>query len=187
MRSSAGFFHYGPGTLLDCLYPNEMAGVPMQGCRFALLLDRVSTCAIKLKHDRRDHLQYDTRPALNTAQIVAALLTLSGVSSVVMNQWDTTAEENAARLMRIFPVLQDGEEGGIGKAVSMLLGPKPAAAAALADGAAAAAGGKPKSAKKEKKKKAEPVSTGPQPPRVYQPAGVRLNTVIFGLPHIVAV
>lgn len=188
-RESSGFFHYGPGTLLDCLYPNELSGLPLANVRMAVLLDRASSYAIQLKQDRRSHLKFKANDAINTSVHLAALLTLSGVSSVMLNTYDTSVAANEDRLGRISGVLQQVEGGGVGVALrKKLLGPKQTAEELELEAVAAAGGkaAKPKSAKKPKKGE-EPEPEPPQLPKVFEPAGKRLCTVLYGLPHVVMV
>jgi len=187
VRASSGFFHYGPGTLLDCLYPNELSGLALSDVRMAVLLDRASSYAIQLKQDRRSHLKFKSNDEINTATQLAALLTLSGVSSVMLNAYDTSIEANEDRLSRISALLQQAEGGGVGVALrTKLLGYKQTAEELEAEALAAAGGkaAKPKSAKKPKKGE-EPEPEQPKLPKVYEPAGKRLCTVLYGLPHVV--
>lgn len=189
IRGSSGFFHYGPGTLLDCLYPNELSGLPLAEVRMAVLLDRASSHSIERKQERRSHLKFSANKQVNTPTQLAALLTVNGVSSVMLNAFDTSVDVNEERLKRMSGMLQQLEGGGIGVALrTKLLGHKQTTEELEEEAAAAAGGkaGKPKSAKKLKKGE-EPPPEPPKDPKVFEPAGTRLCTILYGLPHVVMV
>jgi hypothetical protein len=189
LRRATGLVYYGPGSLLSSLYPVELAALPLPGCRLAVLLDGVVTPAVRKNQDRRAHLRWETTGSqLNSPGATAALLSLSGVTSVAVNSWGSTAADNERRLRSMLKDLTrpDGE-GGVGRAVGRLLGPKldPKKPDEPADkkgkGGKSGKGGKGGKGGAADEQLNAPVAP---PPPIYLPPTFRLNTVLYGLPNV---
>lgn len=89
-----GFMYYGPGRALSWMEPQFLAGLDVTGCQLVVLLDRADNDL-----SSRSQSQKDNRKSFQVLQHegpynTAALFTLAGVNSIVMNQWYTGLHSN---------------------------------------------------------------------------------------------
>jgi len=187
MQQSAGIIHYGPGGLLSFLLAMDVAGLDLPQCRFAILLDHSITHEIRLREERRAPDRTGAVRALEqNPSTTAALLTLSGVSSVTVNQWETTIADNDKKMKTLLPVLCDSEGGSVGIAVRQIAGIKPAPVEEPAGKSGKGKKGKPKTPAKGKKGSEPEPEVAPEPePEVLVSPVFRFNTVLYGVPNIV--
>lgn len=193
MQQTTALIHYGPGNLLNYLYPTELAGLNLPHCKLAILMDRAVTYEIRMRQERRGpERSKPAREAEAKSSTVAAFLSLSGVSSVAVNQWETTIENNEKKMKQLVPILCDAERGSIGVAIRRIGQIKePPEAEGDSRGKSAKGGkksktpsagkgrGKGKGAKEDEEEAAKPAE-----PEILDSPVYRFNTILYGIPNV---
>ena len=115
-----GFLFYGPGQALAHLPPSCLAGLDARGCRMALVIDQMDNDASlrrKSKEDSSGGANQASVLALQQPLESAAMWSLTGVGSVVQNQWAASFHANAKLVQTLFKGLH-GEGLQLGAAVA---------------------------------------------------------------------
>ena len=112
LRGAGAFLFLGPGPLLAQLKPEHIASLPLDGVACALLLDRLEADAASRRLAKEDNAKLPRHLALEEAHTAAALLSLAGVRSVVINQWSSTPAVGRELLTSVLAQLGAGESLG---------------------------------------------------------------------------
>ena len=115
LLKNAGFAYLGPGPLLAQVAPASLAPLKLHGCAAALMLDRIESDASSRRLAKEDNKKDAARLALEQSHTTAALLSLAGVRSVLINQWGSTAAESRETLDATLEKLGGG--GSLGDAL----------------------------------------------------------------------
>lgn len=98
LHDSLGVVFYGPSNLLSQMSAPAIACLDLQKCRLAILADKI-VCQDGLKNAvARDAKKTAVQLEMQGFVQTAALLSLRGIKCVAVNQWSTTADDNATRL-----------------------------------------------------------------------------------------
>lgn len=103
-RRHGGFVFYGPGNVLSHFSTSKLAGLDASGCRMVVLMDRMEN-----EESYRRKLKLDSSSGKSVAELsleqpveTAALWTLTGVGSVISNQWASSFSANSKVIARLF-------------------------------------------------------------------------------------
>merc|ERR1712205_166112 len=86
-RSQSGMLLHGMGRFQVLLPPHSLAGLDASGCWLAILACRGVNDAVALRESKLDSTMSGEVRRLQRSWETAALLSLSGVNTVVLNQW----------------------------------------------------------------------------------------------------
>jgi hypothetical protein len=164
--AGGGLIAYGHGRLLAHVAPQLLAQpTSLPGLRFALLLDAVSNGNSGPWASQQESVKrgLEGRLQLEGAWGTAALLSLQGVGAVVVNQWASTPAANHALLSGVLTAAAHAPSVPVAQAVWRTF--RDPAALLPHDGRAVAPG-----------------SAGPA--AAVAKLRVRLNPVVYGLPHL---
>ena len=115
-----GFLFYGPGQALAHLPPSCLAGLDARGCRMAIVIDQMDNDASfrrKAKEDSSGGASQASVLALQQPLESAAMWSLTGIGSLVQNQWAASFHANAKLVQTLFKGLH-GEGLQLGAAVA---------------------------------------------------------------------
>jgi hypothetical protein len=85
---ASGHVIVGPGTAMSLLQPSTLVGLDVAStCKAVMLLDQGVTAASSRRCARGASTKSFTEAQLETPHLAAALWTLAGVGTVVVNQW----------------------------------------------------------------------------------------------------
>ncbi|XP_051883705.1 cilia- and flagella-associated protein 46 [Pristis pectinata] len=97
LKSCSAFVFYGKEHFLANLLPSKLVSMNFPECQLVILLDLVQTSQSFRRQSILDRaksaLQLSTEGQMNTA----ILLSLTGVRSVMLNQWQSTLQDNALK------------------------------------------------------------------------------------------
>ncbi|CAM9187724.1 unnamed protein product [Sphacelaria rigidula] len=115
-----GFLYYGPGRCLSKLRPRHLAGLSVN-CQAAILIDRANNDTSHRRESKQDTVKSKEQIELERPVQVAALFSLVGCQSVVLNMWPTTFYNNRRIFCSLFRGW--GDEGlTLGEAVDKTRG-----------------------------------------------------------------
>jgi len=109
MLSSSAFIYVGPGALFAQLGPEHVATLPLTGCAALLLLDRIESDSSSRRFAKEANQKNRTRLSMEDPHVTAALLSLSGVRTVLANQWSTTGSTSNEMLTGLLQSLNNGQ------------------------------------------------------------------------------
>ncbi|CAM9269015.1 unnamed protein product [Scytosiphon promiscuus] len=119
-RSEGGFVFYGLGRCLSKLSPESIAGLSVN-CKAAILIDRADNSASRRLESKQDTLKSPEEMDAEEPSQTAALFSLVGCQSVVLNMWSVTLHSNQRIICSLFR--RWGEEGlTLGAALSAVRG-----------------------------------------------------------------
>uniref|UniRef100_A0A3P9LT59 CHAT domain-containing protein n=1 Tax=Oryzias latipes TaxID=8090 RepID=A0A3P9LT59_ORYLA len=95
LRRSSAFIYVGRDRFVGIIPPDRLAALNLSECRLALLFDHVHNQAAPHSQSNHDPHKSMQRLALQEPVETALLLSLSGVSCVVLNQWPCSLQQNA--------------------------------------------------------------------------------------------
>ena len=159
------FLFYGLGSPLSYFSPSKLIGLRLNGCNTALLLGNAANDGSYRRQGKLDNQKVPEMISLERPREVAALMSICGVNSVVINSWSTSMHANRRLLVQFMPELKSG------KSISGAL-----------HGILRGYAMKPK-----KPRDAKLIQKYEQELAAFKPAlksRVRYNTVIYGLPQI---
>jgi hypothetical protein len=94
--------------MLASLPPEALVSLPLAGCTAALLFDRIETTTSSRRLAKAANQKTPARLAIEDPLGTAALLSLAGVRTVLLNQWATSATEANSEAMRLLTKLGSG-------------------------------------------------------------------------------
>ncbi|XP_078788201.1 cilia- and flagella-associated protein 46 isoform X5 [Oryzias latipes] len=95
LRRCSAFIYVGRDRFVGIIPPKRLAALNLPECRLALLFDHVHKQAAPHSQSNHDPHKSMQRLALQEPVETALLLSLSGVSCVVLNQWPCSLQQNA--------------------------------------------------------------------------------------------
>ncbi|CAM9765355.1 unnamed protein product, partial [Ectocarpus sp. 4 AP-2014] len=115
-----GFVYYGPGRCLSKLPPKHLVGLSAS-CKAAILIDRADTSVSRRLESKQDTLKSPEELEAEEPAQTAALFSLVGCQSVVLNMWSVTLHNNRRVICSLFRGW--GEEGlALGNALATVRG-----------------------------------------------------------------
>lgn len=117
-RAQSGLLLHGMGRFQVLLPPHALAGLDASGCWLVVLACRGVNDAAALRQSKLDSTMSGEARRLQRSWETAALLSLSGVNTVVLNQWATSLSGNHRLVRHLFPQLSGGTP--VGKAMHAL-------------------------------------------------------------------
>ena len=106
-RGNGGFVFYGAGRSASHLPPHDLAGLNVEGCRVAMLVDRADNELTYRRQSKIDTQKKREDLALEEPLETAALWSLAGTGAVLLNQWSTSFHANRLLLNRVLDGLSD--------------------------------------------------------------------------------
>ncbi|XP_075468672.1 cilia- and flagella-associated protein 46 isoform X5 [Ascaphus truei] len=98
MNNCSAFLFYGTERFLAHILLDRFVAMNFTECQLMILLDLVQTNRSFLRQTRVDVQKSEACLALERPVETALLLSVTGVRSIMLNQWHTTLEQNAKRL-----------------------------------------------------------------------------------------
>ncbi|NXP47919.1 CFA46 protein, partial [Heliornis fulica] len=98
LTNCSGFLFYGMERFMSHLVLNRMVAMNIPKCHLMILLDLVRSKESYQRIMNSDIQKSYLHIAIERPTETAMLLSLTGVGSVIANQWYTTLQENAERL-----------------------------------------------------------------------------------------
>ena len=141
MLNCQAFVVEGPGAFYEQVAPSAIAPLKLESCSACLLFDRAASDLASRRLAKEANTKSKRRIALEAAPSTAAMLSLSGVCTVVSNQWATAAQCNHELLTGVLAKLGTGAT--IGEALTacargaMVVVPEPEAPAPAPEAAPA--------------------------------------------------
>jgi hypothetical protein len=117
-RAQSGVLLHGMGRFQVLLPPHALAGLDASGCWLVVLACRGVNDTAALRQSKLDSTMSGEVRRLQRSWETAALLSLSGVNTVVLNQWATSLSGNHRLVRHLFPQLSGGTP--VGKAMHAL-------------------------------------------------------------------
>ncbi|CAM9480513.1 unnamed protein product [Ectocarpus sp. 13 AM-2016] len=118
--SEGGFVYYGPGRCLSKLPPKHLVGLSAS-CKATILIDRADTSVSRRVESKQDTLKSPEQLEAEEPAQTAALFSLVGCQSVVLNMWSVTLHNNRRVICSLFRGW--GEEGlSLGNALAAVRG-----------------------------------------------------------------
>ena len=164
-KENGMFLFYGLGSALSYFSPSKLVGLRLNGCQMALLLGNTATDGSYRRQGKLNNQKVPEMIKLERSRESAAMMSMCGVNSVVVNNWANSLHANRRLYLKLMPELKGGK--GISDALHEVLrsyNEKPR---------------KPRDAKLIQKYEEELAN--------YKPAlklRVRYNAVVYGLPHL---
>ena len=118
--ATTGHVYLGLGRMLSYLRPSAVAGLSAPHCRFALVVAAVANDASSRRQAKLDNQKEPSELAMETPIETAALLTMTGMGCVVLNQWSNSFHGNQALLQALLQRWTSGST--LSEAVSWLVG-----------------------------------------------------------------
>ena len=112
MLGSSAFVYAGPGAFHEQLAPSHVAPLQLESVTACLLFDRAASDAASRRLAKEANAKRPGRIALETSHATAALLSLSGVRTVLTNQWAVGAQSNHDMLVSMLGKLGSGASLG---------------------------------------------------------------------------
>ena len=112
MLGSSAFVYAGPGAFHEQLAPSRVAPLKLETVTACLLFDRTASDAASRRLAKEANAKGPRRIALESSHAAAALLSLSGVRTVLTNQWAAGAQSNHDMLVAILSKLGSGSSLG---------------------------------------------------------------------------
>lgn len=109
LLKAGAFVYNGPGPLLASLPPDQLASLPLGKCAACLLFDRIETPASSRRLAKAANQKAATRLLMEEPLGTAALLSLAGVCTIMLNQWATSATEANAEAAKLLGKLGSGQ------------------------------------------------------------------------------
>ena len=106
-RGNGGFVFYGAGRSGSHLPPADLAGLNVEGCRVAMLLDRADNELTYRRQSKIDTQKKRDDLALEEPLETAALWSLAGTGAVLLNQWSTSFHANRLLLNKLLDGMSD--------------------------------------------------------------------------------
>ena len=106
------FFFLGPGRLLAHVRPCDVAGLDASKCDLAVVIDRADNESSYRRLSKLDTQKKAPMLALEGSYETAALLSLAGLNSVLVNQWPTSLSANRRLAVELFAALRAGKDVG---------------------------------------------------------------------------
>ncbi|XP_053477642.1 cilia- and flagella-associated protein 46 isoform X1 [Ictalurus furcatus] len=101
LTNCSSFIFYGGEDFLTCISPDRLANLNLSGCQLAVILGLVHKSPSMWHQSQWDIQKSKAHLALETPLECVYLLTLSGVHSVMLNQWSSSTRINAHNLEAI--------------------------------------------------------------------------------------
>ncbi|NXJ96567.1 CFA46 protein, partial [Corythaixoides concolor] len=98
LTNCSGFLFYGMERFMSHVLLNRLVAMNIPKCHLMILLDLVRSKQSYQRITNSDTYKSCLRIAIERPTESAALLSLTGVRSIIANQWYTTLQENAERL-----------------------------------------------------------------------------------------
>ncbi|CAN0054040.1 unnamed protein product, partial [Ectocarpus sp. 8 AP-2014] len=96
-----GFVYYGPGRCLSKLPLKHLVGLSAS-CKAAILIDRADTSVSRRLESKQDTLKSPEELEAEEPAQTAALFSLVGCQSVVLNMWSVTLHNNRRVICSLF-------------------------------------------------------------------------------------
>jgi hypothetical protein len=178
-RGGGGMVYYGMGRALSYCPPALVAGLTLSGCKLLVLIDRAENDASNRRQSKLDNQKTAAQLALEQPFQTAALFSLAGVNTVMMNQWSNTLHANGRLVSEWLPLLKESKELNLASALQQIIRP------AKRDPPAPESAGRPDSKSgKGKGKGKKKVASAEEPVRMPKNR-VKFNTVVYGVPHVI--
>merc|ERR1711865_654148 len=106
-RDGGGAVYYGMGRALSYCPPSLVAGLSLSGCKMLLLLDRAENDASNRRQSKLDNQKTAAQLALEQPFQTAALFSMAGVNTVMLNQWSNTLHANRRLMLGWLAVMKE--------------------------------------------------------------------------------
>ncbi|GAA6225204.1 cilia- and flagella-associated protein 46 [Lates japonicus] len=97
----SGFIYLGMESFMANIPPAKLAALSLSECRMALLFDRIQNNASILRQSSLDMHKSAGQLSLEKPLETALLLSLGGVSCVVLNQWHSSLQQNTHNMATV--------------------------------------------------------------------------------------
>lgn len=118
MISSSGVVYIGPGPLFAQLGPQHVATLPLSSCSAVLLLDKLESDTASRRFAKEANQKSSRRMMLENPHVSAGLLSLTGVKTVLTNQWSGVGSINSEMLQALIDSMANGNSLGAALAVT---------------------------------------------------------------------
>jgi tetratricopeptide (TPR) repeat protein len=122
-RESGGFLYHGMGRCLSYMAPSLLAGMSLSGCNVVILADRAENDASNRRQSKIDNQKSAAVLALEKPYETAALFSLAGVNTIVLNQWANSLHANASLVTNVLTEVKKGQP--FGPALQTAVRPRP--------------------------------------------------------------
>jgi hypothetical protein len=103
-----GFFYYGPGRCLARFEAGRLSGLNIDNCQLVVLADKAENDASYRRQSKLDNQKRPEHLSMENALETAALFSLGGANSVVLNRWATSFHANAKFMQTFFAKMMAG-------------------------------------------------------------------------------
>ncbi|CAB4000547.1 Hypothetical predicted protein, partial [Paramuricea clavata] len=124
MKESSAFIFYGTQKCLNYVPPSLLVSFPLQECNIMLILDHVETNESFLRQATLDASKTCNELTFEFPFESAAILSLTGVNSIIANQWNCKLRDNREKFTKILEAAIDNSKN-IGNALRSSVHPKP--------------------------------------------------------------
>ena len=108
LTGSEGFLFGGPCRLLAFCGANTVAGLNMTNAKAVLIIDRTTNGTCMRRQSKLDNQKSPEVQQLENSYETAALLSLRGAKTVLLNQWYTSTSANARLVDTLFSQMREG-------------------------------------------------------------------------------
>jgi hypothetical protein len=181
-RQGGGLLYYGLGRPLAYYTPKTLAGLDAAGCQLIVFADRAENDTSNRRQSKLDNQKEAKTAYLENPYETAALASLVGANSVLLNQWATSFHANRHLVLNLFAGLKE-KKLPLGEALQEIIRPPQAAPVVPADKGSAT--GRPGSKDSKRGGAASKAHTGSDEPKLASfKARVQFNTTVYGLPNM---
>jgi len=106
--SARGFFYYGPGRCLARFEPGLLSGLNIDNSQLVVLVDRAENDSSYRRQSKLDNQKRPDHLTLENALETAALFSLAGANSVVLNRWATSFHANSKFIETFYEKMMAG-------------------------------------------------------------------------------
>ncbi|XP_067908773.1 cilia- and flagella-associated protein 46 [Heterodontus francisci] len=101
MKSCSAFIFYGMERFLANVLPSKLVSMNFPDCQLMILLDLAQTCQSFRRQSVLDREKSAMQLSTEGQMDAAILLSLTGVHSIMMNQWHSTLQDNAIKFQKL--------------------------------------------------------------------------------------
>ena len=174
LTGTEGFVFGGPCRLLAFCGASTVAGLNMTNAKAVIIIDRTTNGTCMRRQSKLDNQKSPEVQQLENSFDTAALLSLRGAKTVMLNQWYTSTSANCRLVDTLFTQMRDGV--ALEDAVRLGVRPEVLSPAAVADAGGNDEGAAQKKADESSEQKGDENSV---PPRYKM--RVVWNVTVYGL------
>ncbi|XP_038629303.1 cilia- and flagella-associated protein 46 isoform X2 [Scyliorhinus canicula] len=101
MRDCSAFVFYGTERFLANLLPSKLITMNLEDCQLMILLDLAQNCQSFRRQSVLDRRKSARQMATEEQMDAAIILSLTGVRSIMINQWHSTLQDNTKKFLKL--------------------------------------------------------------------------------------